>query len=395
MPHSNTLDIRFLAAIDDIDAVLWNALTGTEYPFISWEFLFALEQSGAVSSQTGWQPHHIVIFQDETLLALMPMYLKSHSQGEYVFDHSWADAYARNGLNYYPKFVTAIPFTPCQGQRFCFHTNLSDYGVSEKELVQSVLNQLKTLSVQHDISSWHCLFPEKDDVINFASASESVLLRETVQFQWKNRDYTDFDDYLKTFTSKHRKTIRRERRYVEEQGISVSQLRGDQITEKDWQHFFKFYQATYWKRGMPEYLNLDFFLLLSKYMSNNCLLMIAQKGGQIVAGALSIIGEHTLYGRYWGCLEEYHSLHFELCYYQGLEFCIDNKLQCFNSGAQGEHKISRGFEPVKTYSLHWIADARFQQAIDHFLQEEKQHIDVYQEQASGLLPFKSDLVIDA
>jgi len=391
------VEIKLLSSIADIDAVIWNSLAGSDYPFMRWEFLHALESSGAVSASNGWQVQHLIVCKNRDVIAVMPLYLKSHSQGEYVFDHSWASAYMRSGLEYYPKLLTAIPFTPCQGPRFSFHPELEKFQLSESQVFEAVLESISNLSKEYTISGWHCLFPEKIIVEQFKSnrlLADQVLVREAVQFQWFNKNYQNFDDFLETFSSKHRKNLKRERRRVSEQGIEVVCLQGEKITQQHWEIFFKFYQATYWKHGMPEYLNLKFFLQLAENMSENLLLVIAEKEGEIVAGALSIIGKDTLYGRYWGCLDEYNNLHFELCYYQGIEFCIKHKLQCFNSGAQGEHKIARGFEPVNTYSLHWIAHEGFREAIRSFLEEETDHIRDYKISTEEFLPFKSQISRD-
>lgn len=384
----HVLEIKFITSLSEVHAESWNAITGSDYPFLRWEFLHALESSQAVCANTGWQPQHLLLFEKNQLIALMPMYLKGHSQGEYVFDHSWANAYARHGVNYYPKLVTAIPFTPCEGPRLCCHSEIEKFSLSKSQVAEIFINAISNLSNEFQLSSWHCLFPEKIALNDFKS--DSLLIREGVQFQWFNKNYQNFDDFLETFTSKRRKNLKRERRRVSDQGINISRLLGEQITEQHWQHFFKFYQATYWKRGMSEYLNLEFFLTLAKTMPKNLLLVIAEKNGEMLAAALSIIGEHTLYGRYWGCLDEYDNLHFELCYYQGLEFCIENQLKCFNSGAQGEHKIARGFEPVLTYSLHWIAHSGFRDAIRHFLEEENNYMQSYQDSAKDFLPFKEN-----
>lgn len=380
------LDIKIISSLSEINPNIWNALVGSSYPFLQWEFLQALESSKAVCANTGWQAQHVLVFEQEQLIALMPMYLKSHSQGEYVFDHSWASAYQRHGLKYYPKLLSAIPFTPCQGPRLCFHAELEKFQIKKTQIFDAILATLAALAQQYDISSWHCLFPEKQAIDDFKS--EHLLIREGVQFQWFNKNYQSFDHFLESFTSKRRKNLKRERRRVSEQGITITRLQGAQITRLHWQTFFKFYQATYWKRGMSEYLNLTFFLKLAETMSEKLLLVIAEKNGEMLAGALSIIGEHTLYGRYWGCLDEYDSLHFELCYYQGLEFCIEHQLHCFNSGAQGEHKIARGFEPVSTYSLHWIAHVGFRDAISDFLVDENNYMQSYLHSAESLLPFK-------
>ena len=380
------MDIKFLNRISDMASEQWNALLENDYPFLNWHFLNALEQSGAVCRESGWQVQHVLVYEEEQLIALMPMYLKFHSQGEYVFDHSWAQAYQRHGLPYYPKWLSAIPFTPCQGARLCVAADFRQDANKKQQIFAQILAHLMELSQAQGVSSWHCLFPEKNDLTFFSH--EQLLLREAVQFQWFNQGYTDFEVYLSTFTSKHRKNLKRERRRVSEQGIQIKQLCGSEISERHWQHFFNFYQATYWKRGMREYLNPEFFQNIANNMSEQLLMVIAEKDEKIIAAALSFIGAETLYGRYWGCLEEYDSLHFELCYYQGLEFCISRQLRCFNSGAQGEHKISRGFEPVKTYSLHWIAHPAFRDAISDFVKEESVHLEHYREDATTLLPFK-------
>jgi uncharacterized protein len=380
------LDIKFLTRISDLASEQWNALLENDYPFLNWHFLHALEQSAAVSEQSGWQVHHVLVYEQQQLIALMPMYLKFHSQGEYVFDHSWAQAYQRHGLRYYPKWLCAIPFTPCQGPRLCVAAGLREDINKKQEIFAAIFAALIEISTAKGISSWHCLFPEQNDLPLFSH--EQIVIREAVQFQWFNKSYQSFEDYLTTFTSKRRKNLKRERRLVSEQGIQIRQLCGSEISESYWQQFFIFYQATYWKHGMREYLNLDFFKSIAKNMPGQLLMVVAEKDNKIIAAALSFIGADTLYGRYWGCLEEYDNLHFELCYYQGLEFCISRQLRCFNSGAQGEHKISRGFEPVKTWSLHWIAHPGFREAINEFVNDEKRHLAHYREDAAGLLPFK-------
>lgn len=386
------MKFQLISDIAEIEKSVWNGVCGESYPFLYWEFLHALEASGAVDASTGWQAQHVIISFEDRVIAIMPMYLKGNSQGEYVFDHSWAHAYSRHGLAYFPKMLTAIPFTPCQGPRICFANDIENLGLNQNQLFDFILENLKHLARQHQISSWHCLFPESEQLLVFKH--DDVYLREGVQFQWFNKGYSTFDDFLETLTSKRRKNLKRERRRITEQGISVSQLIGKQITEAHWKVFFEYYQSTYWKRGMPEYLTLDFFLDLAEAMPENLLLVIAEKDEKIVATALSIIGSHTLYGRYWGCLQDYDNLHFELCYYQGIAFCIEKGLQCFNSGAQGEHKIARGFEPVMTYSLHWIAHEGFRKAIADFLQEENEYMHRYKDAAGELLPFNSKHSLD-
>jgi predicted N-acyltransferase len=378
------LDIKLIQSVSGLEQKVWNELVKSAYPFLRWEFLRALEESGAVSEKTGWQPQHVLVFSEGELIALMPMYLKSHSRGEYVFDHSWADAYARHGLRYYPKLLSAVPFTPCEGPRLVIK---EEYELEEKQRIFSgVVELFSRLADEFGISSWHCLFPEPES-LKLYEKEDGVLKREAVQFQWFNKSYKSFDDFLAALTSKRRKNLKRERRRVEEQGIKISRLRTEDISSHHWQVFFDFYRATYWKRGMPEYLSLDFFTKLAELMPESLLMIVAEKEGELVAAALSLIGEDTLFGRYWGCLEDFDNLHFELCYYQGIEFCIEQGLKCFNSGAQGEHKIARGFEPVITYSLHWIAHSGFREAIADFLQEENTYMGRYKNAAGELLPF--------
>ncbi len=379
------MNIQLIDRIEKVSAEQWNALAGQDYPFLNWHFLQALENSASVCAKTGWQPRHVLVYEGEQLLALMPMYLKSHSQGEYVFDHAWSSAYLRNGMEYFPKLLTAIPFTPCQGARICIVNSVEH----KANVVREIVNMIEQLCAQHHVSSWHVLFPEPADLPWLKH--EKLLQRTGVQFQWFNKNYQSFDDFLAGFTSKRRKTLKRERRKIEEQGISIERLRGEQISNQHWQAFFRFYQATYWKRGMPEYLNLDFFKQLAASMPQQLLMVVAKttQGEEetLVAAALSLIGSNTLFGRYWGCLQAFDNLHFELCYYQGIEFCIEHRLQCFNSGAQGEHKIARGFEPVSTYSLHYIAHEGFRAAIEDFVTEEKTYIEDYQLAARAELPF--------
>lgn len=366
--------------MSEVDAVSWNSLVENNDPFLRHEFLLALEQSGSVSIKTGWNPYHLLAFDGETLQAAMPLYLKSHSWGEYVFDQQWADAYYQSAMDYYPKWVNAIPFTPCQGQRI-----LMKQGINEQTVISLFIDTIQQLSELNNISSFHCLFPNTTQT---KLLEPSLLIREGVQFQWFNKDYQDFDDYLQTFSSRHRKKINKERRKIHEQEISLLRLSGLEISTQQWDVFFQFYELTYLKRGQEAYLNLDFFKQLAKTMPEQILLVLAIKENVYVGAALSFIGENTLYGRYWGCYEEYNSLHFEACYYQGLEYCLEHNKQVFDSGAQGEHKISRGFEPVSTYSAHWIQNPRLSRLIANFLEREKNLIQHYKKDCTQQLPFK-------
>lgn len=375
------MEIKQITAINQVDNEAWNKLVGDDYPFMRHEFLLALEQSGCVSEQTGWQPRHVLVTENNELLAGMPLYLKTHSRGEYVFDNQWAYAYEQNGVSYYPKWLTAIPFTPCQGSRIAIKE------AADQRLVTGLLvDFIKTKSGQDGISSWHCLFPVGGQLELLRDSG--FLIRVGVQFQWFNRGYQTFDDFLGTFSSSKRKMLKRERRKVSQQGIALIQLSGREVSEHQWRVFFDFYQMTYLKHGMRPYLNLDFFLACAATMGEKLLLVFALKEGAYVGAALSFVGGDTLYGRYWGCLEEYNALHFEACYYQGLDYCIANGLRRFDSGAQGEHKIARGFEPVTTYSAHWFQDGRFAKAIGQFLVRETSAVRSYQDDAANYLPFK-------
>ncbi len=375
------MDIKQINSIAQVDSSTWNQLAGEAYPFMRHEFLLALEKSGSVCQQTGWMPAHLLVFKDEELIAFMPLYLKEHSWGEYVFDHQWAQAHQQHGINYYPKWLTAIPLTPCQGSRIIIKESFDPLDVT-----QLLFKFIKQLSEHNNISSWHCLFPTMPQVELFKSLPLSI--RVGVQFQWFNKGYQNFDGFLQTLSASKRKMIKRERRRVNEQGIHLSRINGSEVSALQWQVFYDFYAMTYLKKGSQPYLNLNFFQQIAATMGEQLLLVLAFKGDKPVAAALSFIGADTLYGRYWGCYDEYNSLHFEACYYQGLDYCIKNGLQRFDSGAQGEHKITRGFEPVTTYSVHWLKDSRLAKAIDHFVTEEQKVMEQYKQNAASYLPFK-------
>ena len=375
------MEVQQIHSMAQVDAADWNRLAGNAYPFMRHEFLSALEHSGSVCEQTGWSPAHLLVLDDGQLVAAMPLYLKSHSWGEYVFDQQWAEAYQQQGLAYYPKWLTAIPLTPCQGSRIVMQA-----AVDPLEVMRLLFNTIKQLSESLGISSWHCLFPEQQQAEQLRALGFS--LREGVQFHWFNRGYRDFNDFLLTLNAGKRKMLKRERRRVSEQGISLQRIAGKDVSDAQWQQFFQFYTLTYLKRQSQPYLNLAFFQQIAATMGEQLLLVLAVKDDETIAAALSFIGYDTLYGRYWGCDEDYDSLHFEACYYQGLDYCIEHGLTRFDSGAQGEHKIARGFEPVTTYSAHWIKDARFATAIAHFLVREQQAVQHYKQDAASYLPFK-------
>ena len=380
------MKIHFIESIKNIDETIWNNLVDSDYPFMQHSFLLSLEESKCVGEGTGWYTFHLVVKEEEDVIALMPMYIKTDSHGEFIFDWSWADAFYRNGMDYYPKLVSAIPFTPASGPRLCVLDE------SKRTHITSLIKEgLEEISIELGISSAHILLPEKKELTSYVDSGFST--RTSYSFHWFNNNYSDFDDFLKELTSRQRKNLRKERSKIFDQNIHMERIPGEDITEELWDSFFKFYQITYLKRGMQAYLNLDFFHKISERLPKSLLLVIAKeaKTKGHLAGALNFCDSKNLYGRYWGCLEEYDSLHFESCYYQGIEHCIEMKLNKFDPGVQGEHKIKRGFLPVETFSSHWIKDDRFKKAIDDFLIREREHILEYNERCKSLLPFKSSV----
>lgn len=377
---------KFHSSIAEIPPKLWNRLFDSKNPFIQHAFLLAMEDSGCVNVTTGWQPRHLILMENDEPLAAMPLYEKTDSYGEFVFDWGWAEAYQRYGLNYYPKLVTAIPFSPVAGPRVGVAPD-TDPGM----VFPAMLNALHQLAEEHHYSSWHLLFPGKrlQEALLELKDEGAFLHREAVQFHWYNRDYRGFDDFLATLRSSRRKNVKRERRKVAEHGISLQRKTGTDITDEEWQGFFECYMATYRKRsGHDGYLNRDFFDRLRDTMASQLMLVVARHDGEIVACSLFLFDHRRLYGRYWGALRDFSCLHFETCFYQGIEFCIENELQEFDPGTQGEHKLMRGFEPVKSASYHWIADSRFRSAIADFLQHEKRGTEQYKQQAESFLPYK-------
>ncbi|MEM8659598.1 MAG: GNAT family N-acetyltransferase [Pseudomonadota bacterium] len=377
-----SIQVEFLTSLGKISATDWNAITGEDYPFGRHEFLYGLEQTGCANAETGWQPCHLVLKDKQGIMAVMPLYLKSHSYGEYVFDWSWADAWRRSGLEYYPKLLTAIPFTPATGPRLFTREE-----ANSTEMWLIALEAIRHLAEKQSISSWHVLFP--DEEIASGLLSQGLHRRSATQFHWFNEGYHSFNDFLDGFTSRKRKSLRRERTRVAQQGLELSTLQGNEITPQDWLQFHRFYQMTYAKRsGHGGYLSREFFTETAATLGDQVVMVLAKKAGVAVAGALYFRSTDTLYGRYWGCEREYDCLHFEACYYQGIEYCIANGLQRFDPGAQGEHKIQRGFKPITTYSNHWIADEGLSSAVEAFTRSEESHNQSYLSSAASLLPFK-------
>lgn len=382
-PAQPALSIRTAESIDDIPESTWQAFSGPQNPFLQYRFLQALEHSGCTTRDTGWQPSHLMFYREETLVGVAPAYRKFHSMGEYVFDWAWADAYQRYGLPYYPKLLMAIPFTPSVGKRLL---------LADDERLRLRPDELKaalaTVADELGVHSWHLLFPDQQDQALLAPADH--LRRVGCQFHWFNRNYQSFEDFLATLTSRKRKSIRKERRQVAEQGITFAHFPGETLPAHVLSAFYVFYQATYLKRGQRPYLNLEFFQALQQRQPDQIHVVMAVKDGEMIAGALFLVGEDTLYGRYWGCLEEYQHLHFETCYYQGLDLAIAHGLHCFDAGAQGEHKLVRGFEPQLTHSFHWVAHPGFKEAISHFCEEEAADVTGYREAALEALPYRRD-----
>jgi hypothetical protein len=377
------LSAEFLTTLDQLDPREWNGIVGADYPFGRHEFLHGLERTGCTTAESGWQPCHLVLREGKSAAAVLPLYLKSHSYGEYVFDWSWADAWQQSGLRYYPKLVSAVPFTPATGPRLSCSAELE-----AADAWPVALSAIRDLARRQDISSWHLLFPDR-------KTSEQLLQEQThqrsaTQFHWFNHDYNDFDDFLAGFTSRKRKSLKRERKRVEEQGLELRTLVGNEIGQQDWERFHQFYQLTYAKRsGHGGYLTREFFTETAPALGDQVIMVQARLDGAAVAAALYFRSSDTLYGRYWGCRQEFDCLHFEACYYQGIEFCIRHGLKRFDPGAQGEHKIQRGFQPVKTFSNHWIADPQLSAAVGDFTRREAHHTEAYMSDAQTLLPFKT------
>jgi predicted N-acyltransferase len=351
-------DARAIAAAD------WNACAGPGNPFLQHAFFTALEESGSATPSTGWQPVHLVVDDaDGRPAAIMPNYLKSHSQGEYVFDHNWADAWARAGGRYYPKLQSCVPFTPATGARLLLR---------EPSLAPALLGAAEALTVQNKLSSAHATFIAPEQVATFEAAD--WLIRIDQQFHWVNAGYATFADFLADLSSRKRKAIRKERDGALEGGIEVDLLTGAAITEAHWDAFWDFYQDTGSRKWGRPYLTRPFFSLLGERMADRVLLAVARRGSRIIAGALNMIGDDCLYGRYWGCSEDVPFLHFELCYYQAIDWAIANGRARVEAGAQGSHKLARGYRPTPTYSAHFIPDPGFRRAVAQFLNAEREAV---------------------
>jgi uncharacterized protein len=375
------LDVRLVQGIEQIDAGQWDACAGADQPFLGHAFLAALEASGSVSRRTGWLPLHLTVEREGELLGCAPMYLKSHSYGEYVFDWGWANAYERAGGSYYPKLQVAVPFTPVPGPRILVRPG------SSPEFREAVVHGLLGAAQQLGVSSLHVTFCTEPEWRAFGATG--FLQREGVQYHWHNRGYGSFDDFLGSLKSSKRKTIRKERMRVKEQGLSLETLTGEAITPEVWDTFHPFYRSTVDKRWGSAYLTKRFFQLLGETMPERVVLVMVRHGGRYVAGALNLLGNDTLYGRVWGCRQEFEFLHFEACYYRAIDFAIERGLARVEAGAQGQHKLQRGYEPVPTYSAHWIRDPGFRDAMERFLRQERREMAIELDELRELLPYRN------
>ena len=376
-----TAKISAINSLKDIAADDWNAcakIDGVAYnPFTSHAFLLALEQSRSATAKTGWAAQHLVLEDNHKIVGVAPCYLKSHSMGEYVFDHAWADAYARAGGHYYPKLQTSIPFTPATGPRLL--TNTAEHRAA---LAQGLI----ALCQQFQSSSAHITFATKQEAEELGA--QGWLQRNDIQFHWHNQGYSNFTNFLGALSSSKRKNIRKERQAIVDNGISFDLVTGSDLKEDHWDHFYKFYMDTGSRKWGQPYLTRKFFSLINETMKNETLLVLAKREGKTIAGALNFIGGDTLYGRNWGCLENHPFLHFETCYYQAMDFAIAHGLKTVEAGAQGEHKLARGYLPEKTYSLHHFAHPGLSRAVAEYLEHERAAIDENQQVLGEHTPFR-------
>lgn len=377
--------LGFISSLNEIELTDWNALLDTDHPFLRYEFLSALENNDCLGEQFGWFPHHLVVRDlNNSLIAATPLYIKANSYGEFVFDWSWASAYDQAGLNYYPKLVSSIPYTPVMGNRLLI-TNQIDPAMKlniAQNMITACVDEAKKLGM----SGMHWLFNAYEECEYFKK--QNLMFRLGCQYHWHNNNYASFEHYLESFISRKRKKIKRERRYVKEQDIEILRLHGSEADDELWHQVHSFYTSTFYRKSGIPTLNLEFFKEVGATMGSQILLVLAYKNKQLIACAINFCSSNSLYGRFWGCLQNFNSLHFEVCYYQGIEYAIENNLKIFEPGAQGEHKISRGFLPTKTWSAHWITDDRFKLAIREFCEREKDFMQVECKELMQHSPFK-------
>ena len=379
------MQARVLHSLDQLPAATWNNLAGRDNPFLRYEFLAALEHSGCTTPATGWTPHHLLIESGHAgprqVLAAVPLYLKNNSYGEYVFDWAWADAYARSGLAYYPKLLAAVPFSPVTGTRI-----LTQASGDTPRIEEAAIDACLALARELSLSSLHWLFTPQAQTERLEG--HGLLRRVGYQFHWHNQDYTDFDHFLAGFSSRKRKKIRHERHIVAHAGVTLEVCSGAQMTPALWDVFYDFYHLTIRKHGAIPYLTRAFFHELGRNMPEYIVMIFAHHRSRPVAAALNLRGTDTLYGRYWGGEDGYSGLHFETCYYRAIDYCIQHGLRRFEAGAQGEHKLARGFLPVATYSAHWLSHAQFYQAVQDYLRRERHGVESYMTELNEHSPFK-------
>lgn len=385
------IKIRILSSISDVDPQAWDACACPEAtettidcrahdPFTTHRFLLALETSGSVGTGTGWSPRPVIAAVDGQIIAVAPQYLKGNSQGEYIFDHSWANAFENAGGSYYPKLQIAVPFTPVTGRRLLTRPGFETTG--QAALVQGAVQ----LAADNQLSSLHITFCTEQEAQ--AGAEMGLMHRTSQQFHWVNEGYTDFNDFLSRLSSRKRKSIRRERSAANDFGGKIECLTGNDIRPEHWQAFWHFYQDTGARKWGTPYLTREFFDRVQETMRDEILLVLARRDGRYIAGALNFIGRNTLFGRYWGCTEHHDFLHFELCYYRAIDFAIEQRISRVEAGAQGEHKLARGYLPVTTHSLHWIADHGFRRAVAQFLDSERAAVEEENEILTSYGPFR-------
>lgn len=375
------MDVKVVEHIDAIAPAQWNALAGCDNPFLRHELLSAFERTGCAVKWTGWRARHLAVYDDGQLVGAAPIYLKDHTYGEFVYDFAWAEAYRRAGLRYYPKLISAIPFSPVTGRRLL----IADHPRRD-QIARLLVDAALELADQTDASSMHWLFPDAEDMR--VLEGQGMLRRDGFQYHWLNPGYRDFDDFLSTFTAQKRKKTKRERRHVAEAGVSIEILEGRAIQAMHWDLMHDFHQATLQHYGAPPFLTRAFFHALAESMPENAMLVLARHGREYVGGALNLVGSEALYGRYWGGRPGYNSLHFEVCYYSAIEYCIAKGLKRFEGGAGGEHKLSRGFVPVPTCSAHWLKHPQFARAVADFLARERNGIELYLDELNEHTPFK-------
>lgn len=383
MDDNSAVEAQILSDIGTVDAAAWDACAGAANPFVCHAFLHALERSGSATADTGWLPQHVILPDGHGgLRGTMPLYLKGHSQGEYVFDYAWADAYTRAGGQYYPKLQGSVPFTPATGPRLLVRPD------EPAQTADHLIGAAIALARRHRVSSIHVTFAPDDEVQRLED--QGFLLRTDQQFHWHNCGYDSFDDFLATLASRKRKQVKKERREALANDIEMVWLTGADLTEAVWDRFFAFYQDTGQRKWGRPYLTRSFFSLIGETMADRLLLVMARRDGRYIAGAMNVIGAHTLFGRYWGSVEFHPHLHFETCYYQAIDFAIAHGLARVEAGAQGPHKLARGYEPTTTYSAHWLADPGFHEAVAQYLSRERQAVSQEAQLFAQHLPFRQD-----